>query len=143
MSREMTMNNEPARTTPTVLAKVYQELCQLALKEAPICVSRGVIAQAPPRAAFTNDETSTIITKRSKHFGVTHSIIAGGGKFRDIHVPEGCWNPIAFCQLLLENEGDGGGKYDDQSLLQRELDYLTEKELELLTKYILVGVMNE
>jgi len=155
-------NNYEA-TTPTtgvlLLAKVYQELCQLALKNTPICVSRGIIAQAPTaEAAPTIDKTSTVTKpqqakesdqhKRSRR-GVSHSIIAGGGKFRDVFVPEGCWDPIAFCQLLLENDEEmkkNGGKEDTTTntnhrrlLLQQELEYLTEKELELLAKHLLLS----
>jgi len=160
-------NNYEA-TTPTtgvlLLAKVYQELCQLALKHTPICVSRGIIAQAPAvEAVPIIDKTSTLtkqqLAKESDQHkrscrGVSHSIIAGGGKFRDVFVPEGCWDPIAFCQLLLllENDDDdddemnNGGKEDTTNantnrrlLLQQELEYLTEKELELLAKHLLLS----
>ena len=51
---------------------------------------------------------------------------------RDVFVPEGCWDPIIFCQLLEESETK------EARDLQRELSYLTEKELELLAKYLLL-----
>ncbi|CAJ1954733.1 unnamed protein product [Cylindrotheca closterium] len=141
MAREMKIMNKNAARIPTstgVLAKVYQELCQLALKKAPICVSRGIIAQASPPGT-TASKHHDADDNKSAAGTVIHSIIAGGGKFRDVHVPEKCWDPIVFCQLLLENESTNSEKDDESQLsLQQELDYLTEKELELLAKYLLL-----
>lgn len=123
-------------STTTVLGKVYQSLCQLALERAPICVSRGIVAQTQ-ESKPTADKVDTVVTKGSSSSsreggGTRHSIIAGGGKFRQVFVPEGCWDPIAFCQLLLENETTDV----KDKMLQSELEYLTQKELELMTKYL-------
>lgn len=121
-----------AQKVTGLLGSVYRELCQCAVKQAPICVSRGIIAPAALQSHQGGFMTSMMVTRDRDEGGVHHSIIAGGGKRRTVFVPQKCWDPIVFCLLLLENESRRDAS------LQLELDYLMEKELELLVKYLLL-----
>ena len=91
---------------------LYQRLCRLAQAYAPLSISRGVIV--------------------SQTSGIHHEIIANGGHRRTVHVPMGCWDPIAYLNLCQEA--------DINQELQSELVFLHSKELEQLYGYLLADL---
>ena len=83
-------------------SEIYQYLCMLAEQKAPKCVSKGLIVR--------------------KSSGITHEIIADGGRKRNVKIPFGYWDPICYINLLQSNDPE----------LQSELKLIHLEELRLL-----------
>jgi len=103
------MYSELISTTSKWKEIYQQQLCLLAKRYAPTCVSKGLIV---------NDSK-----------GRVHEIIAGGGKYRNVHVPYGCWDALCFIDLM---ERASCKQDEDCQALEQELSLLHKRELELL-----------
>jgi hypothetical protein len=93
---------------------VYGALCHLARQKTPLCVAAGIIA--------------------SSHGGKFHEILADGGHRRTVHVPKGCWDPFCFIDIICHRQQSKQEEEDD-NLLQSEINYLQDEELELLLQH--------